>query len=392
MHIGIVVFGSELGKWGGVSVYTCRLIRAIATHSKKHHYSVLIRLSELEHWDDRKWPENMRLVVLQPKHLGNRVIRYVKQLIQKCIPSYRSKSYLAHQIDALKLDLLHYPRTTIWPLDIDTPCVLTFFDLQHKYYPQFFTEMKLQRRGETYPVSVKKAEKVIIPSKFTGATLAENYKVVSEKMVHVPVGISEEFYPRDADEVRNVKSKYSLPDKFLFYPANPWPHKNHARLMAALRIYENVYDCRLKLVVSGKLRHENRRAEEFAIAAGVADQLIDLGFIPISDLPGLYGAATALVFPSLFEGFGIPLLEAMACGCPVVAANATSVPEVVGDAAVLFDPFDPGDIAEKIYQVVSDKLLRKDLAARGKVRAQQFSWAQVIENLENVYQRVVKQK
>jgi glycosyltransferase involved in cell wall biosynthesis len=203
------------------------------------------------------------------------------------------------------------------------------------------------------------------------------------------VGISEEFYPRVANEIKDVRNKYHLPEEFLFYPANPWPHKNHARLLSALRIYKNVYQHRLHLVVSGKLEHENRSAEEFAIAAGVTDQVIDLGFVSASDLPGLYSAASALVFPSLFEGFGIPLLEAMACGCPVVAADVTSIPEVVGEAGILFDPFNPDDMARKIHQVVTDKSLRQELVVRGRDRAKQFSWAKVIKDLENAYQQVI---
>jgi glycosyltransferase involved in cell wall biosynthesis len=389
MYIGIAAFGSKVGNGGGVSVYTHQLVQALARHSNQHHYKVLIQESELEHWCNRDWPDSVDLVVIPPKDLTARALQQVERTIKRHVPSYRPKSYIARQLDALGLDLLHYPKTIIKPSDVDTLCVLTFFDLQHRYYPQFFTEEQLKRRAESYPDSVEKAEKVIIASKFTGMTLTENYQVPSGKMIYVPVGISEEFYPRGADEIGDIRSKYDLPDEFLFYPANPWPHKNHARLLSALRIYKNVYHYCLFLVVSGKLKHENRSAEEFAIAAGVADQVIDLGFVPASDLPSLYSAATALVFPSLFEGFGIPLLEAMACGCPVVAADATSIPEVVGEAAILFDPFDPGDMASKIHQVITDKSLRQDLAERGIDRARQFSWANVIEDLENVYQSML---
>jgi glycosyltransferase involved in cell wall biosynthesis len=124
-----------------------------------------------------------------------------------------------------------------------------------------------------------------------------------------------------------------------------------------------------------------------AMAAGVDDRVCDLGYVPPQDLPALYSGAAILVFPSLFEGFGIPLLEAMACGCPIAAADATAIPECVGPAAVLFDPLDPSAIAEAIHRLRSDADLRSALSASGLERARQYAWRDLVPRLVDVYRQ-----
>lgn len=179
---------------------------------------------------------------------------------------------------------------------------------------------------------------VIAPSEFTRQSLVEKYDVPADKISLLPVGLSDRFRRAQAGETDSMRLRYDLPDDFIFYPANPWQHKNHARLMAALRIYQDRYNEAPYLVLSGRLPNERRDFISLAIASGIEDRVTDLGFVSSEDIRALYSAATMMVFPSLFEGFGIPLIEAMASGCPIAGANATTVPEITNGAALLFDP------------------------------------------------------
>ncbi len=390
-RIGIAAIGSELGTSGGVDVYTRSLVEALANYGTAQEYFVLVNQTALRHWQYRSWPPHVRFIGLhdmalrEPLHL--RALRRVRRLLGKPLPQQYEERYLAHCIDVLGLDLIHFPRTLIHPLSLHTPCVLTFFDMQHEYYPQFFTEDELIFRAKTYRPSVDKASHLIVPSEYTRCTLLEKYQVPSDKISSIPVGISGDFRRSDESDIRRVRAKYRLPSEFIFYPANPWQHKNHARLMAALHIYSDRHGECPWLVLTGRLQGERREASSLAVAAGVEDRVIDLAFVEPADLPALYSAATLMAFPSLFEGFGIPLVEAMACGCPIIAANATAIPEITNGAALLFDPCDAGMIAESIHRVLVDAELKQRLIAQGYAQSSRFAWDKLAAQLEGTYVR-----
>lgn len=392
MRIGIAAMGSVLGNGGGLDIYTRYLVEALADNDSGNSYVILVSQASQETWSYRPWPSNVRFVPLydiEPRRSALvRAQRLLWRTLGLPVPAHYGDPYLARQIDSLGLDLVHFPRTTIWPLSVQTACVLTFFDLQHEYYPQFFTQAVLDHRARTYKPSVDKARWVIAPSTYTRQTIIEKYGTRAGKISVVPVGLADTFSRADEAEVARVQRRYNLPDRFIYYPANPWQHKNHARLIAALRIYRERYSEAPTLVVSGRLRNETRDATEFATAAGIDKQVIDVGYLPRADRTAVYTAATMMVFPSLFEGFGIPLVEAMACGCPIAAADTTSIPEVVGDAALLFDPFDPCAIAETIHRLLIDEALRRALVAKGYQQIGRFDWKSIATELVQIYQQV----
>jgi glycosyltransferase involved in cell wall biosynthesis len=391
MRIGVAAMGSRLSSSGGTAVYTHNLVEALADYDQRHTYVVLVNENDVNVWTYRQWPVHMRFVPLravEPRQpLVVRAWRRLRHILGLPVPPRYGEPYLARQIDALGLDLIHFPRTIVYPLSVKTLCVLTFFDLQQEYYPEFFTQAELEARARTYKPSVEKARHVIVPSNYTRQSLIDKYNVSDDKMSLVPVGLPDGFHRASVVEVDGVKSKYQLPDQFVLYPANPWPHKNHARLMAALRIYQNRYGQVPPLVLSGRLSNERRDATLLAVAAGVEDQIIDLGFVPQEDLPSLYSAATMMVFPSLFEGFGIPLVEAMACGCPIAAANATAIPECVNGAALLFDPFDPGAIVDAIHRLLGDQVLRESLVKQGYQQLGRYDWKTIVPRLVSIYEQ-----
>jgi glycosyltransferase involved in cell wall biosynthesis len=392
MKIGIATMGSILGTGGGLDIYTRYLVEALADYDFDNTYFILVSNASHATWAYRAWPSNLRFVPLYdvepPRTAPVRALRLIWRSLGLPVPADHGEGYVARQIDSLGLDLIHFPRTIIYPLSIKTPCVLGFWDMQQEYYPQFFTQGELEWRARIYKPSVEKALHVVAPSAYTQQSLIQKYGTPAQKISVVPHGIPKTFRRVGASEMARIRMKYHLPDEYIFFPGNPWPHKNHARLMAALRIYQDRYGQPPKLVLSGRLRHERWDARILAVAAGVENHVIDIGFVPLEDLPALYSAATLLVFPSLFEGFGIPLVEAMACGCPIAAANATSIPEVVADAAILFDPLDPAAIAGTIHRMRTDEALIQALVARGYQQLHRFDWKNIVSKLVHVYQQV----
>lgn len=387
-----VMYHSQVGVAGGLDVYVRQLVEALADHDRHTQYWVLTSAAGAEAWAFRSWPANVRVHALRefaPRApWPTRLARRVRRLRGLAVPPHYGDDYLALQIDQLGLDLVHYPATLIRPLTLQTPCVLTVFDVQHAYYPEFFTPAEMAWRTANYGPSIAKAAHLLPASQYTAASLAEKYGVPPARMTPIPVGADPRVQRATPAEVARVRAKYHLPERYLYYPANPWPHKNHARLIAALRLLHAARADAPGLVLSGRLVNEPRDARQLALAAGLEAQVHDLGFVPLADLPALYTGAELLVFPSLFEGFGIPLLEAMACGCPIAAANATAIPECVGEAAVLFDPLDPAAIAEAIGALLDDAPRRRALAERGAQRLPDYAWTSLVPRLAAVYARV----
>lgn len=392
-RIGVAVLHNSLGRSGGIDIYAWQLVEALADYTVGHRYVVLVGPDSPD-WTHRVWPAHVEFAAIQSvapaMALPIRAWHRARLAAGFSVPPHFGDAYVAYQMDRLGLDLIHFPSTTISPLSIQTPSVLTFFDMQQEYYPEFFTRGELQERSRTYRPSVEKASRIIVPSDYTRRTLVEKYRVPEERMVTIPVGKTRNIRIASPAQIAAVRAKYGLPGRYLYYPANPWQHKNHARLFAALRIYHDTYGPPPTLVLSGRLFDERRDAMSLAIAAGIEELVVDLGYVPVEDMSGLYAGAHLMVFPSLYEGFGLPVLEAMACGCAVAAANATALPELVDGAALLFDPSDPGEIAQAIHCVVNDDDLRLALIQRGITQARNYDWLELAPRIVDVYDSVLQ--
>jgi glycosyltransferase involved in cell wall biosynthesis len=392
LNIGISVVFIVPGNSGGLDVFCRQLVEALANCETSHVFTILCLENDFSVWQYRAWPAHIKFVAISDceplRVLPVRLKRQAQRLFGLPLPPTKGEAYISWQIDALNLDLIHFPATCIYPLTVQTPCVLGFADMQHEYYPEFYTTSELESRTRKCRFSAGKAIRIIAPSIYTRNTLIEKYGIDAVKITVIPYGISPVGARPLPEDITRVRTKYGLPPSYMYYPANPWPHKNHARLMAALRLYTQSYGNPPHLVVSGRLRNEVRSVAELALAAGVTGLVTDIGFVPFEDVAPLYCGATMLVFPSLFEGFGIPLIEAMALGCPIAAANATAIPECVGPAALLFDPFDVRAIAAAIHQLTNDELLRHALTARGYDQMKRYAWADIVAKTLKVYEAV----
>jgi glycosyltransferase involved in cell wall biosynthesis len=280
---------------------------------------------------------------------------------------------LRRALDVDELDALHFPLSVMLPPVRRPPTVTTVLDLQHEEHPEFFGRAELTYRKRVYGWTVRRSRIVVAISEHGRQTLIERYGLAPERVraIHlavdharfVPEAASdggEATVPRPEDRGRLRRPLGDSPrGDYLLYPARPWPHKNHARLYAAFAHVRRERP-QLRLVLTGE--------GDFG---SVPDGVDVRGRVSTDELVSLYRGAAAVVFPSLYEGFGMPVVEAMACGCPVACSNVASLPEVVGDAARLFDPRDVDDIAAAIDEVLRNP---EPYVARGLERAKLFTW------------------
>jgi len=275
-----------------------------------------------------------------------------------------------------RIDLYFCPLTALYPRPLPRPTVMTLVDIQEVFYPEFFSADDRYTRQLHFSGSTRMADRVITISEFSRRTILEHHRLRPERVVAVHL-CADERYVRSEAVARPPATP--VPSRFLFYPANAWKHKNHDVLLRALRLLRNERHRRLDLVLSGFGQDERSTVLALAESHGVREQVHPVGYLSVEELAYLYRHADMLVFPSLFEGFGIPLVEAMTVGCPIAAANVTSLPEIGGDAAEYFDPTSPAAAAAAIERVLDDARLRDTLRARGRRRALDFSPAKVAD-------------
>jgi glycosyltransferase involved in cell wall biosynthesis len=238
-------------------------------------------------------------------------------------------------------------------------------------------------------MAARRATRIMTVSESSKRDILRFVNVPPEKIDVIYNSYDERFgiEPAEEDVVR-VRERYQLNDEFVLYAGNVKPHKNLGRLIEAFHLVRKRGMNNLKLVMIGdeisKYSALRRAVHQYQLHKYVRF----LGYLPEETLAVMYRLAGVFVFPSLYEGFGLPPLEAMASGTPVVTSNVSSLPEVAGDAAVLVDPYDPHAIAEGIYQVLSDEQLRRALRLKGVARAGQFSWEQSVRRVHAIYDEV----
>jgi glycosyltransferase involved in cell wall biosynthesis len=223
------------------------------------------------------------------------------------------------------------------------------------------------------PISDRKAKAIFAISEHTKKDCVKFCNTNPEKITVIYAAANEEFKPiKDAAILEKVRYKFNLPKKFIFYAGSLSPRKNMITLIRAFS--QIISKIPHKLVLTVPESWKDSMVYKTINELNIRDSLVNLGFIDQEDMPALYNLADICVYPSLYEGFGLPVLEAMHCGCPVVASNASSIPEVAGNAAVLIDPLDTNAVAEAVYQVLIDRQFREKLIWLGFRQAEKFSW------------------
>ena len=389
MRIGISCFGVGLGQGGGVQVYLQNVLRALAQHDVSNNEYVLIAFPGGGRPDT---PDPRRFSVVELRWPSGRPVSNWRTMLMKLGLPGMSDPFSA-QIDALALDLVHYPGTRMQEFTLRTPVVLTFFDMQEEFFPAFFPVRERIGRSLAKRRAVARARTVIAPSRFTAVALEKRYGTHREKIACIPAGVGPEFSPVGAPgERERLCASHDLPTgDFVFFPANPWPHKNHERLLRAVRRLSEKLGSAVPVVCTGRLEGERRSVGALAAAAGLdASQVLDIGFVDSAQMPALFRAAWVVAFPTLFEGFGLPVIEAMASGCPVACSDVPPLKEIAGDSARYCDATRDESVAEALAEVWQDRGLRSALIQRGLVRARQFGWDRIVPAILEAYERTAR--
>lgn len=278
------------------------------------------------------------------------------------------------------VDLFHAPAYTA-PLWGSTPVVLSIHDVSYARHPEWYPYRRDPLRRWFYRRSARRATLVITISEFSKREIVAAYDIPPDRIVVTPLGVSDQFRP-PPESARAAAAERDRP--FLLHVGDLHARRN---LGIVVRALARLRDVRPMLVLVGVDRGLAEPLLAEAARLGVADAIDIRGRVPDAELVTLYQRCRALVYPSRYEGFGFPLIEAMACGAPVIASNASAIPEVTGSAAVLLDPDDDAGFADAIGRVLADAVHAADLRARGLARAAQFTWADVAARTIDAYRR-----
>ncbi|CAN5687865.1 glycosyltransferase family 1 protein [soil metagenome] len=374
-RIGVNLLWLVPGVVGGSEEYTTRLLRAFAERAPSDLHLTLFALAPFA----EAHPD---LVAAFPTVTSRLDGRHKPERVAA------EATWLAREAGRRNLDLLHHAGGVIPPGPGigRLPAVLTIHDLQPLLMPENFSAVKRRWLTTMLPRSARRARLVITPSEPASRSVVEHLGVPAELVATVPHGV--EAAPTvDEAVLAEVRARYRLGERVVLYPAIPYPHKDHLTLVRAFaRLAVDRPD--LTLVLTGGAGPSEVELVAAIRATGVGHQVRRTGRVPWTDLDALYALATAVAVPSRFEGFGAPALEAMAAGAPLVAADATALPWVVGDGGLLVPPGDIDAWTAALARVVDDPAEGRRLAAVGRARAATFTWERAGRALEAGYRRV----
>jgi glycosyltransferase involved in cell wall biosynthesis len=370
LRIGIDAHSVGTGLAGNES-YITNLIEALARLDEVNQYTLYVTRREAVERFKHRWP-----------HVSVR-------LTLPHTPLVRIPLTLSQELRRRPVDLLHVQYTA--PPFAPCPVVATIHDLSFEHLPQTFKRRSRMQLRLTVRRTARTAARVLVPSEHTRRDIIETYNLRPERVGVTPLAAPAHFAPvEDQREVARVRRLYRLEGDYILAVGSIQPRKNLPLLLAA---YADLRRARPqanlpKLALVGKkawLYDETLRAIE---EHGLGNLTILTGYVSEEDLPALYTGALCFVYPSYFEGFGLPPLEAMKCGAPVIAGNRTSLPEVVGNAGLLIDPFDKGALSAALARLIDDSDLRARLRVKGRERANRFSWRETARLTLEAYEQV----
>jgi len=308
-----------------------------------------------------------------------------------------------------KLDLIHFPHFNV-PILTPGPFVVTIHDLILTHFPtvrattrsRFIYYLKDRAYRLIIFCALRRSRRIITVSEFTKQDIVEKFKISPEKIVVTYEGVANLSKGRDSLFItkldnQEVLHSYHIPHKFLLYVGNAYPHKN---LEGLLRVFNRLHSAKpeWRLVLVGKSDYFYERVKRLASAlnlwqaGNLNSPVIFAGYVPDAQLEILYTEAQAYIFPSLYEGFGLPPLEAMANGCPVLSSNRASLPEILGQAAAYFDPDDEEEMFRKMVEIIENEAWRQDLKKRGLEQVKRYNWWECAYQTLNIYQQYGRKK
>lgn len=387
------------GENGGAKVLVLTLLKRLQQLAP--YYNLLLLTApwnhdELTHYEDKN-TKCLLLSNLAPESQEEKTYQTFSHKIRKLILSkikskldnfiYENKSFLT----SYQIDLLFCPFSAPTYAEKDIPLVAIGYDLQHLDYPFFFASEEREHRTRFLKNLLQKSQQVICISEFTRQSFIKHFNAPESQFSVVPICIQDRWSSLSNDAVVKHLHELGIDNcNYAFYPANYWSHKNHRMLLAAYGMYRHQFPNQaLDLVFTGTLKAEENQLREAVAVMGLSEQVHFLGFLGEEALGAVWQGCNCLVFPSLYEGFGIPLLEAMAFGKPVLASNVGSLPEVGGDAVLYFDPRKPDELVSCLAKISTDATLANELVNRGYQRLKLFDGEQMAIEYLKIFETVV---
>ncbi|MCS7325123.1 MAG: glycosyltransferase family 1 protein [Anaerolineae bacterium] len=370
----------------GIGRLTRELVRALLKTDSAHHFALFVM--------GRPGPEVPLSNLLRTRDLPLRVTRLSDRWLYRLW--FRLRLPIAVQWLSGSCDLYHATDFVLPPMLRGTKSVLTVHDLSFERYPDSAPPRLLPFLKHVVPQSVRRATHIVADSHATARDLMELYGVPAHKITVIHSGVDARFSPPrgtllEARRTAYVLQRYRLRQPFVLTVGTLQRRKNHARLVEAFA-HVAKHDPDLSLVIAGGKGWLYDDVHQTIARLGLQGRVHFTGYIEDADLPYVYRLAAVFAFPSLYEGFGLPPLEAMACGVPVVTSNTSSLPEVVGDAGLMVDPTDVHALAMALEQALSDEAWRRQSVERGLARAQHFSWARAAQRLLETYEAVLQRR
>jgi glycosyltransferase involved in cell wall biosynthesis len=365
----------------GIGRYTRNLVRALAALDSHNSYVLFTAGGRVQSNDSEPWPANFRL---RQVPVSDRWLHILWQ---------RLRLPVRIQLVTGKLDLFHSPDFVLPPVG-RTPALVTVHDLSFLRLPECFVPGFAEYLRSAVSRAVRRANCIVADSESTRTDLIDLMAVDDSRVAVLYPGVEARFQPVvDKTSLDRVRHNYGLPSSFVLGLGTLQPRKNFVALIDAFQrlLHAEAASTQpqdLQLVLAGEKGWMYDEIPLAARKAGIEDRVQFVGFVADSDLPALYSLASVFAFPSLYEGFGLPVLEAMACGVPVVAADNSSLPEVVGEAGLLVNARDADGLARALSRLLRDRSLRDRLVAAGHKQAQRFAWGRAAEQLLALYGQI----
>jgi glycosyltransferase involved in cell wall biosynthesis len=289
-------------------------------------------------------------------------------------------------VEAQQFDVVHFPTQMAYLTNV--PSIYQPWDLQHLHYPEFFAKSEFSLRERYYRAFCDRASYVCVQAEWTKQDVIKHYGLPADKVVVIPWGsVFDAYKTPSVESMHTTIEKYDLPKRFFFYPAVTWPHKNHEAIFRALHILKSEHVTAPHVYFTGSSTKHRPALDKLARDLGVFEQVHFLGFLTPEELQAVFSAATAMVFPSKFEGFGLPILEAFHARLSVISSNATTLPEVAGDAALYFDPDSPAELASLMKMILDTPEVREQLIRKGTLVLSQHSIGDTAADFQALYER-----
>ncbi len=362
MNIGIEATGAAAGQKAGVGYYAYHLIQAmINAPNAAHRFTLYLRHAD---------PAPLNTLGITPEGRSEVAARVLE------FPLLWAQIRLPLELIKHRQDAYFFPTSTMPLWYLPKKSVVTIHDVAFLFFPDCFSPALRYWLKRSTQRSIRAAAKIITVSEATRQDVLAYYTIAPENVIAIHHGVHRRFQPLERDVVQATLNRYRLPEPFILCIGTLQRRKNIPRLIQAFYLLKQRHRIPHKLVLIGQQYRDLPEDEILGTITRLSlqQEVIWTGYVPDQDMPALINGADVFALPSLYEGFGMPVLEAMACGVPVACSNTSSLPEVAGDAAMLFDPYSVDNMAERLHQLLTDRDLHRAYREMGLMRAKKFSW------------------